>query len=143
MLTEFTPMQSALGGMMIGLSATLLMLFNGRVAGVTGVLAGLMPPHIARDWAWRAMFMIGLIASPLLYRAVFGTMPVITTVGGPMLLLVSGAIVGVGVTYGSGCTSGHGICGLARFSRRSLVATLTFMASTAATVYVVRHVMGG
>jgi uncharacterized membrane protein YedE/YeeE len=142
-MTEFTPVQSLLGGMLIGLAAVLLMAVHGRIAGVTGILSGLLPPAIAPDWLWRAAFLVGMVASPLLYRQITGAPPVIDAAAGDVLLLASGAIVGIGVTFGSGCTSGHGICGLARLSGRSIVATLTFMAATAMTVFIVRHVIGG
>lgn len=146
MPTDFTPYQSMAGGMLIGLAATLLMLFTGRIAGITGILAGLLPPYGGRpnlaDLGWRLAFAVGLIGSPLLYVAIFRGPVAIHVAGSPLLLLLSGAIVGVGVTYGSGCTSGHGICGLARFSPRSLAATVTFMASTVVTVFVARHLIG-
>ena len=141
MLTTFTPFQSLCGGALIGLSATLLMLLLGRVAGVTGIVAGLLPP-VSHDWKWRAAFLAGMISSPLLYAAAGGGVIAIGISAGPAMLLASGLIVGVGVSYGAGCTSGHGICGLARLSPRSLAATLTFMATAAATVYFVRHVWG-
>ena len=142
-MTTFTPLQSLAGGAMIGLAAVLLMVLHGRIAGITGILSGLLPPRLALDWPWRAAFLAGLVGSPLVYWAVAGaTVDISVPVSLPLILL-SGLIVGVGVTYGSGCTSGHGVCGLARFSPRSLVATLTFMATTAATVFVVRHVIGG
>jgi uncharacterized membrane protein YedE/YeeE len=142
-VTQFTPLQSLAGGMLIGLAATLLMLIHGRVAGITGILAGLLPPAAAPEWSWRAAFLAGMVASPLLVVGLFGLPVAYQTVTSPMGMVVSGVIVGIGVTFGSGCTSGHGICGLSRFSVRSLVATLVFMASTAVTVFVVRHVLGG
>ena len=142
-MTTFTPLQSLAGGAMIGLAAVLLMVLHGRIAGITGILSGLLPPRFASDRPWRAAFLAGLVGSPLVYWAVAGaTVDISVPVSLPLILL-SGLIVGVGVTYGSGCTSGHGVCGLARFSPRSLVATLTFMATTAATVFMVRHVIGG
>lgn len=142
-VTDFTPVQALAGGAMIGLAATLLMLFHGRIAGITGIIAGLLPPRPAQDWPWRLAFMAGMIASPLVVAGVFRLPLTYQTVTSPFGMVVSGIIVGIGVTFGSGCTSGHGICGLSRFSQRSLVATLVFMASTAATVFVVRHVLGG
>jgi uncharacterized protein len=146
MLTQFTPWQSLAGGMLIGLAATLLMLLHGRIAGVTGILGGLLPPY-ARDGlgdlGWRAAFVAGLIASPLLYGIMFKSPIAVQVTSAPALLLVSGAIVGIGVTFGSGCPSGHGVCGMARLSLRSFAAVGTFMATAAATVFVVRHVMGG
>lgn len=142
-MTEFTPIESLLGGGLIGLATVLLMGLHGRIAGITGILSGLLPPAPAPDWAWRAAFIAGMIGAPALYGMIAGS-PVTIQVETPAgLLLLSGAIVGIGVTYGSGCTSGHGVCGLARLSPRSLAATLTFMAATAATVFLMRHVVGG
>lgn len=141
--TTFTPLASLAGGVLIGLAAVALMAFHGRIAGVTGILTGVMFPANAGDFAWRAAMVAGMIAAPVLWLLVTGSpieivVPVSTT-----MLIVGGLIVGVGVTFGSGCTSGHGVCGMARLSARSIAATLTFMASTAATVFVVRHVIGG
>ena len=142
-MTEFTPLQSLAGGALIGLAAVLLMAVHGRIAGITGILSGLLPPAPAPDWFWRAAFLGGMIASPLLYAALIGGPVALQIEGSGGLLLLSGIIVGIGVTYGSGCTSGHGVCGLARLSPRSVVAVATFMASAAATVFIVRHVIGG
>lgn len=141
--TEFTPLQSMAGGMLIGLAATLLMLLHGRIAGITGILAGVLPPQMAQDWPWRAAFVLGMISAPILYLFVFSATPRVDVAGPPLLLLVSGVVVGVGVVFGGGCTSGHGICGLARVSPRSGVATMVFMLATAATVFVTRHIAGG
>ncbi|WP_417580633.1 YeeE/YedE family protein [Pelagibacterium sp.] len=141
-MTEFTPLLSLFGGGLIGLAAVLLMALHGRIAGMTGILTAVIPP-VQSDWAWRAAFLAGAIIAPMLIAAMFGDVisfesPV------PMPWLVAGGIVvGVGVYFGSGCTSGHGVCGIARLSPRSIVATLVFMASTAATVFVVRHLLGG
>ena len=140
MPTEFTPLLSLTGGILIGLAAVLLMLMNGRIAGMTGILAGILPP-LEADWLWRAAFTAGAIVSPIIWLALGNTIefgiPVSTTA-----LIVGGLIVGVGVTYGGGCTSGHGVCGMARLSKRSIVATITFMLFTFITVYVMRHVWG-
>ena len=139
-MTEFTPWLSIAGGILIGLSSTLLMLFHGRIAGMTGILSGLIPPF-ASDWAWRVAFMGGAILAPALIFLSGGNVsyqvPVSTN-----NLIIGGLIVGVGVFLSSGCTSGHGVCGLARFSIRSLFATITFMGTTFVTVYLVRHVVG-
>ena len=142
-MTEFTPLLSLAGGVLIGLSAVLLMAFHGRIAGMTGILSGLVPPF-SNDWAWRGAFLAGAIGAPALIIAFAGpsAVPFESPVPGPWLIL-GGLIVGVGVYFGSGCTSGHGVCGMARLSPRSIAATLVFMASTAATVFVVRHVVGG
>ncbi len=142
-MTEFTPLASLLGGAMIGLAAILLMAFHGRIAGMTGILSGLLPP-LSNDWAWRAAFIAGVIVAPALIIIVAeaSTVPFESPVPTPWLI-IGGLIVGIGVHFGGGCTSGHGVCGLARLSPRSIAATLIFMASTALTVFVVRHLLGG
>ena len=141
-MTEFTPWLSLFGGSLIGLAAVLLMAFHGRIAGMTGIISGLVPPF-SNDWGWRAAFLVGAIAAPALIVMSSGyAIPFESPTPAPWLI-VGGLIVGVGVYYGSGCTSGHGVCGMARVSPRSIVATITFMASTAATVFVVRHLIGG
>ena len=139
-MTDFTPLMSTLGGMLIGLSAVVLMLSHGRIAGMTGIVAGLVPPQ-ASDRDWRVVFILGAMAAPVLMLA-FGSMPVVTVPSSNLLLVIGGLLVGIGVTYGGGCPSGHGVCGLARLSPRSLVAVITFMIATAITVYVVRHGAG-
>jgi uncharacterized membrane protein YedE/YeeE len=141
--TAFTPWASLGGGALIGLAAVLLMLTLGRIMGATGVLAGLFAPASGQDFAWRAALLLGMVTGPTVFWLLTGGMPEVTvTVSMPMLIL-GGLIVGVGVTYASGCTSGHGVCGMARLSPRSIAATLTFMASTGVTVFLVRHVFGG
>lgn len=142
MATEFTPYMSLAGGILIGLSAVLLMMTLGRIAGTTGILTGLFFPADLSDWIWRAAMLAGMISAPALLYLTAGTMPQIMVPVSNMALIVGGAIVGIGVVLGSGCTSGHGVCGLARLSPRSLAATLTFMATTGITVYVIRHVLG-
>jgi uncharacterized membrane protein YedE/YeeE len=142
MMTQFTPLQSLAGGALIGLSAALLMALHGRIAGVTGVLAGLLPP-VARDIGWRIAFLSGLVASPLVYILAFGAGPALASPASLPGLIAGGLIVGTGVSLGSGCTSGHGVCGLARFSPRSLVAVLCFMTTAAITVFTSRHLAGG
>ncbi len=142
-MTEFTPYQSLLGGALIGLSAVLLMYSLGRIMGATGILSGFINFATPRDWSWRAAILAGMVSSPAVYFALTGSMPVIEVPVSAPLLLLGGFIVGIGVMFGSGCTSGHGVCGLARLSPRSIVATLTFMATTGATVFVVRHMIGG
>lgn len=141
--TEFTPLAAALGGALIGVSAVLLMLAFGRIAGISGILGRLLPPYRDADVAQAAAFFAGLLGAPLLYAGVTGT-PVVQTVSGNLpLMAVGGLLVGFGATLGGGCTSGHGVCGLARLSPRSLLATATFMATAIATVFVVRHLLGG
>jgi len=142
-MTEFTPFASLFGGVLIGLSAVLLMLVLGRVMGATGILTGFVNPASAADWSWRAAMLAGMVAAPLAYFAVTGGMPTIDVPVSTPLMLLGGFIVGIGVTFGSGCTSGHGVCGMARLSGRSITATLTFMAAAAVTVFVIRHVLGG
>lgn len=138
METEFTPWLSLAGGVLIGLSATLLMAMNGRIAGMTGILTGIIPPF-SIDWAWRIAFLAGAIVAPVIYLFAGGKIAYAVPVSLPLLTL-GGLIVGVGVYYGAGCTSGHGVCGMARLSPRSIAATATFMIATAVTVYVVRHI---
>jgi uncharacterized membrane protein YedE/YeeE len=141
--TAFTPWQSLGGGVLIGLSAVLLMLVIGRVMGATGILAGVFAPASRQDASWRLAVLLGMLTGPAVFWLATGGMPEITVPVSMPMLLLGGFIVGVGVTYGSGCTSGHGVCGMARLSPRSIAATLTFMATTAVTVFVVRHVIGG
>ncbi len=142
METEFTPLVSLAGGLLIGLASVLLMAARGRVFGATGILAGFLSPSSSTDWAWRAALLAGMVTGPLVYLAFAGDFPAIEVPVSKAMMIVGGLIVGVGVTYGSGCTSGHGVCGMARLSPRSIVATLTFMLFTGITVYVVRHVLG-
>lgn len=141
--TAFTPWASLVGGVLIGVAATLLMLLLGRVMGATGVLAGLFQPASRDDFLWRAALVAGMMTGPLVVWLFSGEMPAVQVPVSTAALLTGGLIVGVGVTFGAGCTSGHGVCGMARLSPRSIVATVTFMAFTFATVFVVRHVIGG
>ncbi|WP_245439951.1 YeeE/YedE family protein [Mesorhizobium sp. Z1-4] len=140
-ITEFTPWLSLAGGALIGLSAVLLMALHGRVAGMTAILGGVLPP-VASDWQWRAAFLAGAIIAPVIFVAAGGEIgfAVPPSTG---ILIAGGVIVGIGVTFGSGCTSGHGVCGMARLSPRSIAATAIFMVATFASVYVIRHVIGG
>ncbi|WP_421999259.1 YeeE/YedE family protein [Roseovarius mucosus] len=140
--TEFTPLMSFAGGVLIGLSAVLLMFFQGRIMGATGILSGLIAGGVPGDKIWRAAMVVGMIAGPLLVLVLTGQMPAVEVPISLPMILIGGFIVGIGVTFGSGCTSGHGVCGLARLSPRSFVATLTFMVVAFATVYVLRHVIG-
>jgi uncharacterized membrane protein YedE/YeeE len=140
-MTEFTPVASTLGGMLIGASAALLWLSLGRIAGISGILGGLA--GAARDDSgWRIAFLAGVVGAPLLYALAFGA-PQMEIAAGPVVLVLAGLLVGFGTRIGAGCTSGHGVCGMARLSPRSIVATLVFMAVAGATVFVTRHVMGG
>jgi len=141
MMTEFTPYYSLLGGVLIGLAATLLMAFHGRIAGMTGILQGILPP-LSADWQWRAAFLAGAIAAPFVFTNLGGTIEFAVPVA-TLPMIIGGFIVGAGVYFGSGCTSGHGVCGMARLSPRSIAATLVFMTAAFITVYVTRHVIGG
>lgn len=143
METVFTPLQSLGGGALIGLAAVLLMATVGRVMGATGIVAGLLQPASGADWSWRAAMLAGMVSGPMVVLALTGQMPQVQVPVSTGMLIVGGLIVGVGVTFGSGCTSGHGVCGMARLSPRSIAATLIFMATTGITVFVVRHVIGG
>ncbi len=142
MITEFTPIASLMGGLLIGLAAVLLMLLLGRILGATGILSGALMPEKLDDWAWRVAMLLGMFSGPWLYRLFAGELPEISVPSSPMMLLVGGLLVGVGVTLGSGCTSGHGVCGLARGSFRSFAAVALFMTSTVVTVFVTRHLLG-
>ena len=133
--TEFTPWASLFGGVLIGLSAVLVMLFFGRIAGISGITMGAV---LGRDRSWRIAFVAGLLAAPLLVGLAGGDLSQTVPDSLPGMAL-AGLLVGVGTALGSGCTSGHGVCGLARLSTRSLAAVLTFMAFAAATVFLLRH----
>jgi uncharacterized membrane protein YedE/YeeE len=141
--TEFTPIASLLGGMLIGTAAVMLLAFNGRIAGISGILGRLFPPYEGSDPKGAAAFVFGLIAAPLLYAAVNDAPFAQTVSSNATLMVVAGLLVGFGAGFGGGCTSGHGVCGMARLSSRSVAATLIFMATAFVTVFVVRHVMGG
>ncbi len=133
----FTPWSSLAGGALIGLATAMFILLNGRVAGISGVLAGLLKPAKG-DIAWRAAFVIGLLAAPLIY-VVVAKAPSLQIDAGFGAIALAGVLVGIGTRYGSGCTSGHGVCGLSRKSPRSLAATAVFMGAGFATVFVIRH----
>lgn len=142
METQFTPLASLSGGILIGLAAVVLMALHGRIMGATGILAGFLRPQASAEWSWRAAVLAGMVSGPLVFRAITGSFPeIVVPVSLPMLAL-GGVLVGMGVTFGAGCTSGHGVCGMARLSKRSIAATLTFMVTTASTVYLLRHVIG-
>jgi uncharacterized membrane protein YedE/YeeE len=138
--SSFTPWRALAGGILVGVAAALFVLLNGRIAGVSGILGGLMAPKKG-DIAWRSAFLVGLVAAPPVY-ALFSALPTPHIDAGTEVLAVAGLLVGIGTRYGSGCTSGHGVCGLSRLSPRSLVATLAFMGSGFVTVFVLRHVLG-
>lgn len=138
--TAFTPATALAGGVLIGISAGLMMLLNGRIAGISGILGGLLRP-VAGERAWRLAFLAGLVAAPAAY-ALVATLPPVQVEAGYPVLVIAGLLVGAGTRFGAGCTSGHGVCGLSRLSWPSLVATLCFMATGFASVFVVRHVLG-
>ena len=139
---NFTPIPALTGGLLIGSAAALMLLLKGRIAGISGILGGLLHPS-ASDTSWRALFLIGMLTAPLGVMLVTGKLPEVSTAVADRTLLAAGLLVGFGTRLGSGCTSGHGVCGLARRSLRSLVATLTFMGTGALTVWVTRHLCGG
>jgi uncharacterized protein len=141
MITSFTPLASLFGGVLIGLAAVILMAFNGRIAGMTAIFSGLLAPQ-ERDNRWKLAFLVGAIGAPMVAQLMGAGFQSFSPNTG-VTLVIGGLIVGVGVTYGSGCTSGHGVCGMARLSPRSFVATMVFMATTFVTVAIVRHGIGG
>ncbi|WP_299604997.1 YeeE/YedE thiosulfate transporter family protein [uncultured Tateyamaria sp.] len=143
METAFTPVLSFGGGLAIGLGAVLLMLGLGRIFGATGILSGAVFFENREELSWRLALMVGMILAPGLIFVTTGEMPAINVPISPAMIVVGGVIVGLGASLGSGCTSGHGVCGLSRLSVRSLVAVPTFMATAAITVFVIRHVLGG
>jgi uncharacterized membrane protein YedE/YeeE len=137
---NFTPWASLGGGIVLGLSAAVFVLFNGRILGISGILGGLMSPRMG-DIGWRLSFLLGMAAAPLAFAwiAPAGFLAVTRIDAGYALIVAAGLLVGLGTRYGSGCTSGHGVCGLSRLSPRSGVATMTFMGAGFAIVFVVRH----
>jgi uncharacterized protein len=137
----FTPWHALAGGVLVGIAAAMFALLNGRIAGISGVIGGLLRPTRG-DLAWRAAFVIGLVASPAAYLLA-AAVPKPDIDAGWCALIAAGLLVGIGTRYGSGCTSGHGVCGLSRLSPRSLAATVVFMASGFVTVFIVRHLLGG
>lgn len=141
-MTSFTPLTSFAGGMLIGLAAVLLMAFHGRIFGATGILSGLIFPERCPEFAWRATLVLGMVMAPGLIFLATGAWPALDVPVSPLIIAIGGVIVGLGASFGSGCTSGHGVCGLSRLSLRSLVAVPTFMATAAITVFVIRHVIG-
>ena len=141
-MENFTPVSALIGGVLIGCAAVLLWLMNGRIAGISGIMGNL--PQAARgDRAWRLVFLGGLIAAPFLYALAAGGIAPASLTASPVLLVAGGLLVGFGTRLAGGCTSGHGVCGVARLSKRSLAATATFMAGGILTVFLLRHVVGG
>ena len=140
-MEHFTPVSAAIGGVLIGLSAGLLWLSVGRIAGISGIVGSLWSPRTG-DVTWRVAFLIGLIAAPLIYGWGTGSLPRISVSVPPLIIIAGGLLVGFGTRLGGGCTSGHGVCGLARLSPRSLVATALFMSTAVATSFLLRHLIG-
>ncbi|RQH04153.1 YeeE/YedE family protein [Paraburkholderia dinghuensis] len=140
-LAHFTPLASLAGGLLIGVAAAMLVLGNGRIAGISGIVGGLINA-VRGERAWRIAFIAGIVAAPWLWQLA-APLPTPVIEATPATLIVAGLLVGLGTRYASGCTSGHGVCGLSRGSLRSLVATGTFMAAGFVTVFVVRHLIGG
>ena len=138
--THFTPLASLTGGIILGIGSAIFILVNGRILGISGILGGLLPPKVG-DTTWRLAFLLGLFAAPTVFHAVvpaeYITAPRIDATD--MMVVIAGLLVGIGTRYASGCTSGHGVCGLSRLSPRSLVATVSFMSAGFAMVYVMRH----
>lgn len=143
MPTDFTPLASLSGGILIGIASVLLMANFGRIMGATGILAGFLIPTSRADWVWRASILAGMVTAPLVYWMLSGQSAVVQVPVSKTAMIIGGLIVGVGVTFSGGCTSGHGVCGMARLSTRSIVATLVFMIAAVVTVYITRHVIGG
>jgi uncharacterized protein len=136
---DFTPISGLVGGLLIGLAVALALLLNGRIAGISGIVGGLVSPK-AGDTGWRVAFVAGLLAGPLAYILVAGGPPPVDVLASPPAILIGGLLVGFGTRMGSGCTSGHGLCGLALFSRRSVVATAVFFVVAMLTVFLIGHV---
>ena len=130
-----------IGGGLIGVSAVLLMALTGRIAGISGIVAGLLPPKPAEDRTWRIAFILGLLLAPTLLAIFTGNNRIGAPTVGPLVLIAAGLLVGVGTALGNGCTAGHGICGISRLSMRSVAATATFVGAAMITVFIVRHVL--
>jgi uncharacterized membrane protein YedE/YeeE len=139
-MEHFTPVSALIGGALIGLSAAILWVANGRIAGISGIVGGLAEPR-SLDTSWRLAFLAALLVVPLVYDFAYG-LPTVVVTAGPVVLVLAGLLVGFGTRLGGGCTSGHGVCGIARLSRRSIVATVLFMTAAAVTVFLSRHVFG-
>ena len=139
---SFTPIPSLLGEMILGVAAALYVILHGRILGISGIVSGLLHPKES-DTAWRLSLVLGLITAPFLAALFFGIFPIIEIDSSWTAIVIAGLLVGFGAQYGSGCTSGHGICGLSRLSPRSLLATLAFMGAGFITVFVIRHLIGG
>lgn len=139
---HFTPWASLTGGIVLGIASAIFILVNGRILGISGILGGLLPPKVG-DTSWRIAFLLGFAAAPTVFHALVPAQYIVAPSidATELMVVVAGLLVGVGTRYASGCTSGHGVCGLSRLSPRSLVATASFMGAGFATVYVMRHVL--
>ena len=141
-MTDFTPVSALIGGLLIGASTALLLLLNGRVAGISGILGGLLLQPARSEFGWRIAFLAGMLLAPLLYAASVAAQPHVTIDASPGVLIIAGLLVGFGSRLGGGCTSGHGVCGIGRASPRSLAATIIFMMTAVVTVFITRDLMG-
>lgn len=141
-MENFTPVSALLGGLMIGAAAALLLVLNGRIAGISGILGGLLRPS-SQEIGWRVAFLLGLVSAPFVFIAATGNLPAVTLDTPFGIVVLAGLLVGFGTRLGSGCTSGHGVCGIGRASPRSLAATGVFMATAITTVFLMRHGLGG
>ena len=139
---SFTPIPSLLGGMILGLAAAISVFLHGRILGISGIVSGLLHPKMT-DSAWRLSLVLGLISAPFLAALFFGLISIVVIDSSWLAIVIAGLLVGFGAQYGSGCTSGHAICGLSRLSPRSLVATLVFMSAGFIMVFIIRHLIGG
>ncbi len=142
-MDNFTPISSGLGGMLIGLSAGLILLYNGRIAGISGIVGGLLTNRQARELLWRAAFLLGLLGGGLIASSIAPDAFAFELDRSTPALIAAGLLVGFGTRLGNGCTSGHGVCGISRLSRRSIVATAIFMSAGILTVYIINHILGG
>jgi hypothetical protein len=138
---SFTPIPSLFGGIILGIAAALYVLLHGRILGISGIVSGLLHPK-ATDTAWRLSLVLGLISAPFLATLFLGIFPIVEIDSSWLAIVIAGVLVGFGAQYGSGCTSGHGICGLSRLSPRSLIATVAFMSAGFVMVFVIRHLIG-
>jgi uncharacterized membrane protein YedE/YeeE len=141
-MNSFAPASAFFGGLLIGTSAALLLLVNGRIAGISGIVDGLLSPRLG-DLDWRLAFIAGLVVAPVFYAGLGGVLPTVPIAATPTILTLGGLLIGFGARLGSGCTSGHGVCGVSRGSPRSLTATGLFVSVAILTVYVTRHLVGG
>ncbi len=140
-MEDFTPVSGLIGGLLIGLAAALLLLANGRISGISGIVGGLLVPRSRDDVAWRAVFVLGLILGALAYMLATGGAILVRVQASLPVLVVAGLLVGFGTRLGSGCTSGHGLCGIARLSKRSIVATSVFFGVAILTVFLTHHIL--